>query len=640
MEELIKMNGESKNELKDKINELSELFPEVMTEGMIDFDKLRLVLGEQIDENQERYSFQWHGKREALRLSQKTSLGTLRPKVDESVNWDTTSNLFIEGDNLEVLKLLQKSYHGQIKVVYMDPPYNTTNDFVYNDSFNDSIQNYLYLTKQVNDEGSKVSTKNESQGRYHTKWLNMIYPRLRLARNLLSKDGFIFISIDHREVFNLKKVMDEVYGENNFVACVANVNNPKGRSDDKYFATAHEYLVIYKKNDGSLYGFDPEEKVLKRYNKVDQNGNKYREIDLRKTGDNDRREDRPNMFYYFYFDNKENHFFASFEKLDKEDYIEIFPTRTDGSHGRWRWGYETCLEKLDKLEPKYMAVREKWTVIEKDYLTADKQVTPTTVWDFKDVNSERGTEQFVDLGFDKEVFERPKPLGTLKRILKIATREDDIVLDLFAGSGGMAQAVLEKNIEDKYNRRFIMVQLPEVTKESSKAFQNGFENICEIGKERIRRTLVKYEDDLNLNNLDSGFKVFKLDTSNIKEWHPNYDTLEITLDSISQNFILNRTEEDVLYELMLKFGLDLSYPVQKYEIESSYLFEIGFGALFVCLSDNISMDVANYIIHKKDDLNPEVTRVVFKDNGFKSDSEKINIIQTLKLNGISEVMSV
>ncbi|ECJ2070993.1 site-specific DNA-methyltransferase, partial [Salmonella enterica] len=290
---------QSMNITADNITKLKSLFPEAFNENGIDFDVLKQLLGENVDEKEERYGLNWHGKRQARQLALTPSRGTLRPCKDESVDWDNTKNLMIEGDNLEVLKLLQKSYTGKVKLIYIDPPYNTGKDFVYPDNFQDNMKNYLEITGQT-EEGVRVSTNAETSGRYHTDWLNMMYPRIKLARNLLSDSGFIFISIDEHEVHNLCSLCFEIFGEENFIALIANTNNPKGRSDDKFIATAHEYILVMTKNitHAKTYGFEPDDKILKRYNKIDEAGEVFRDMDLRKTGDADRRQDRPDMFYY------------------------------------------------------------------------------------------------------------------------------------------------------------------------------------------------------------------------------------------------------------------------------------------------------------------------------------------------------
>jgi adenine-specific DNA-methyltransferase len=400
-------------------------------------------------------------------------------------------NLIIHGDNLAALKALMPNYAGKVKCIYIDPPYNTGNQkWVYNDNVNSPMMKEWL---------GKVVDKDDLCR--HDKWTCMMLPRLKLLKELLHDDGVIFISIDNNEVHNLRLLMDEVFGEENFMSCVANINNPKGRSDDKYVAGAHEYLVMYKnKGIPKLFGWKPEENVLKRYRKVDEkNGEKYREIDLRKTGDEDRKEDREDMFYYFYYSKKNNDLVVSQVQKQIDGYIEIIPLREDGSLGRWRWGYETACNDIKKLIPKVMPKRKIWTIFEKDYLDKNERIRPTTAWTKKDFNSERGTEQFVNLGFKKEDFLKPKPVGLLMHILEFATNQDDIILDSFAGSGTTAQAVLELNKEDGGNRKFILVECEDYA-----------DNIT---AERVRRVIkgVPIARDQNLKNGTGGtFSYFEL----------------------------------------------------------------------------------------------------------------------------------
>ncbi|HEM7951817.1 TPA: site-specific DNA-methyltransferase [Citrobacter koseri] len=639
------VDSKSMDIVADNISKLKELFPEVFTEGKVDFDALKEVLGGYIDGREERYSFTWNGKSKARMLAQTPSTGTLRPCKEESVDWDTTQNLFIEGDNLEVLKLLQKSYHKKVKMIYIDPPYNTGKDFVYKDNFKDNIKNYKEITGQVDGEGRNLFNNPETSGRYHTDWLNMMYPRLKLARNLLKDDGAIFISIDENEITNLRKLCDEVFGEDNFLGTIANVNNPKGRSDDKFIATAHEYIVIYSKNivNASTYGFDPDEKITKRYNKVDSVGKVYREIDLRKTGDSDRREDRPDMFYYFYFDESTGALRVSKEKLSRTDSeIEIYPVKDDGSEGRWRWGFTTALQKIDSVYAKFMPARKIWGIFEKDYLEGRPPVKSTSTWAFKDVNSERGSEQFIDLGFDKEVFQRPKPVGTLRRVLEVGTipGEPALVIDFFAGSGALAHSAYELMADKERDLNYILVQLPELCGEGTRAKSDGFSTIAEISKERIRRAAAKIKEDNPDYQGDLGFKVFKLDSTNIKPWELDFDLTEQDLEDQISNIKHGRKEEDVLYEVLLKYGLDLSLPIAEHSVAGHKVFDIGMGALVICLSDDITLDVVEGIAKLKDELNPEIMRVVFKDAGFADDVVKTNAVQILKQAGIEDVRSL
>lgn len=641
---MTQLDGKSMDIINQNIEKLKEIFPEVFSEGKIDFSKLEEELGAFKTDENERYNFTWNGKSEAKKIALTPSTGTLRPCKTESKDWDTTQNLYIEGDNLEVLKLLQKSYHKKVKMIYIDPPYNTGKDFVYKDNFRDNIKNYLEITGQVDSDGNKLSTNSETSGRYHSDWLNMMYPRLKLARNLLKDDGVIFISIDDNEVSNLRKLCDEIFGEDNFVACIANSNNPKGRSDDKFIATAHEYVVVYSKNIEKFeaYGFEAGDEIVKRYNKVDNNNRIYREIDLRKTGDNDLREDRPNLFYYFLYNEVTNDLYPSRDEIIPDGYIQIKPLRQDLREGNWRWGLDSTKEKISDLLVRFMPSKNVYGVFEKDYLDNRTFVKSTTSWTFKDVNSERGSEEFIKLNFDKRLFPKPKPIGTIKRCILISSlsKNNDIVLDFFSGSASTAHAVMKLNSEDNGNRKFICVQLPETTDEKSEAYKAGYKNICEIGKERIRRAGEKVKSESEKNELDIGFKVLKLDSSNIKSWDSDFENLETNLLDAIENIKDGRNEEDLLYEILLKYGLDLTLPIEEKELNGKKLFNIGFGALIICLDNNISIDITDEIIAIKKEYDSEITRVVFKDSGFKNATEKTNIIKTLNQNGIDEVVSV
>ncbi len=642
------LDGKSMNIIEENIEKLKEIFPEVFSEGKIDFSKLEEELGNFKSDENERYNFTWNGKSEAKKIALTPSAGTLRPCKTESKDWDTTQNLYIEGDNLEVLKLLQKSYHKKVKMIYIDPPYNTGKDFVYKDNFRDNIKNYLEITGQVDSDGNKLSTNSETSGRYHSDWLNMMYPRLKLARNLLKDDGVIFISIDDNEVSNLRKLCDEIFGEDNFVACIANSNNPKGRSDDKFIATAHEYVVVYSKNIEKFeaYGFEAGDEIVKRYNKVDNNNRIYREIDLRKTGDNDLREDRPNLFYYFLYNEVTNDLYPSRDEIIPDGYIQIKPLRQDLREGNWRWGLDSTKEKISDLLVRFMPSKNVYGVFEKDYLDNRTFVKSTTSWTFKDVNSERGSEEFIKLNFDKRLFPKPKPIGTIKRCILISSlsKNNDIVLDFFSGSASTAHAVMKLNSEDNGNRKFICVQLPETTDEKSEAYKAGYKNICEIGKERIRRAGEKVKSESGKDDLDIGFKVLKLDSSNIKTWDSDFENLTQNLFDSVENIKSDRNEEDLVYEILLKYGLDLTLPIEELNINGKKIFSIGFGSLVCCLDNDIDTNIVEKIAELKKqfetDFGLENMRVVFKDSSFKDSVVKTNALQILKQNGINEVVSV
>ena len=575
------MNGESLDIKQTRLQRLKELCPELFAESQLDWEKLKAAFGDDINFVNERYVLNWAGKSDAFKILQQPTTATLKAVPEESVNFDTTDNLFIEGENLEVLKVLQKAYYGKVKCIIIDPPYNTGSDsFIYPDKFSEKKEDYLKRIGDKDEEGFLMKEglfrkNSKDSGHYHSNWLSMMYPRMFLAKNLLRDDGVIFVHIDDNEVHNLRMVMNEIFGEENFVGQIANINNPKGRSDDKFIATSHEYILVYAKRKETCYwlGFEPEEKVLRRYNKKDTKG-KFREIDLRKTGDADLREDRPDMFYYFYYHEQKGDVRISKDPQSLSDYREIIPIREDGKFGRWRWGFDTAKENIDKLLFRYMPNRKIWGIFEKDYLDEREYLKPVSAWAYKDVNSERGSEQFIELGFDKNVFPKPKPVGTIKRILNLCTNANrrDIFLDFFGGSGTTAQAGLELNKEDGGNRKFILVQMPEPCDESSEAYKAGYNTIADIGKERIRRVIQKIEKEIaekpdlfDKGKLDLGFKVFKLSPSSFKIWRgseiDSEEKLIEQLDAFTDPSKPGAEKANMLYELMLKAGHELTSPI-------------------------------------------------------------------------------
>ncbi len=631
------LTGKTPDIGEENIKKLMTMFPEVVTEGKVDFEKLKQVLGEYVDDSNERYNFTWNGKGRALRLSQTPSLGTLRPCKEESKNWDTTQNLYIEGDNLEVLKLLQKSYYGKIKMIYIDPPYNTGKDFVYKDDFHDSLENYKKITGQVDGNGKAISTNTETSGRYHTDWLNMMYPRLRLARNLLSDDGVIFISIDDNEVDNLKKICNEVFGEDNFIAMLPTVMNLKGNQDEFAFAGTHEYTIVYsKKRDEALFNeFAIEDEELNEWEQ-DEYGYFKKGANLKATGVNAPREKRPNLWFPIYV-SKDKWSLEYFEGSE-----EIYPL-TDGKEMSWRWSKNKFINEHYNVIVSYDNGNVSIYKKQRPSVGDIPSKKPKTLFYKAEYSSGNGTNEVKEL-LGERIFSNPKPINLLKDFCEIGCTKDGIILDLFAGSSTTAHAVMQLNAEDGGNRKFIMVQLPEPTDEKSEAYKAGYKNICEIGKERIRRAgekiKEKYKDKENIENLDIGFKVFKLDTSNIRKWQPDYDNLEQSLLDYIDNFVEGRTELDVVYEIMLKYGLDLTYPVDEFTIAGKKVYSIGYGMLMICLDNEITTEVAKGILTKIKELSPESSRVVFKDNGFKSDSNKTNIKEILKSGGIEEFITI
>ena len=636
----IQLDGQSPDIAEENIQKLKALFPEIVTEGKVDFEKLQQVLGEYVEDSDERYNFSWNGKGQALRLSQTPSLGTLRPCKEESKNWDTTENLYIEGDNLEVLKLLQKSYYGKVKMIYIDPPYNTGKDFVYKDNFHDSLENYKKITGQVDGEGNRISTNTEASGRYHTDWLNMMYPRLRLARNLLTDDGVIFISIDDNEDDNLKKICNEVFGEENFIAKLI-WQKKTGASDSTTISTITEYIVVYSKCVDVV-------KFSKNVESYDLNRYKYQDEFLEERGP-------------YYIDNLDR---GGLQYSDSLNYgIECpdgtitFPNgRTEFVNDGWIWKWSKqkieWARKNNFLEFRKSATKSSgWAVCYKNYLKVDNENNPIERAAphknlITDVLNANAAAVMKDIFNTNNYFKYAKPIELIVKLISfVNTNNHDIILDFFSGSATTAHAVMQLNAEDGGNRRFVMVQLPEPTDEKDEAHKAGYMNICEIGKERIRRAGEKIKeenkDKENIEDLDIGFKVLKLDTSNIRKWQPDYNDLERSLLDHVNNYVEGRTELDVVYEIMLKYGIDLSNPVEEFTIAGKKVYSIGFGMLMICLDDEITAEIANGILEKIKQFKPEdEIRVVFKDNGFKTDSNKTNIKEILKSGGIEEFITL
>lgn len=641
-----KLNGESMDITAENIKVMEQFFPEAFEEGKIDFDVLRQLLGDFVDDAQEKYSFKWNGKGKALRLSQTPSMGTLRPCREESKDWDNTENLYIEGDNLEVLKLLQKSYYGKVKMIYIDPSYNTGNDFVYKDNFRDNIQNYREITGQVDGEGNKNSTNTEASGRFHTDWLNMMYPRLRLARNLLSEDGVIFISIDDNEQGNLKKICDEVFGEDSFVNNFAWVCNITGRQIAGYGAAkTWESILVYAKNvknfESLIANIDFVKKYLpdayKGFNR-DIRKDDIGEFAIGDTLYNHNRkfneETRPNLVFSIFYNPVTDEIITGDIGDQIEGFIELLPHKNgDGVHKyhAWRWSKEKVAKESYNLivlqtsnggHEIYTRIRDFATTLLKDIIT----------------NISNGDSELQTIFDNKKFFDYPKSTLLLKLLINSIECKDMTVLDFFSGSATTAHAVMQLNAEDGGKRRFIMVQLPEATDEKSDAYKAGYKNICEIGKERIRRAgdKIKAEAGDKAKDLDIGFKVFKLDSSNLQKWNPQPENIVENIQLFVDNFLPDRREQDVLYEIILKMGLDLSCPIEEVEAVGENIYIIGDGALMICLGEDITTAVADQMVKLHQEYDSELWQVVFRDTGFASDMDKTNIKEILKSAGLAE----
>jgi adenine-specific DNA-methyltransferase len=643
--------------VEQNIEKMKALFPDVVTEGKIDFDALRETLGEYVDEQSERYSFTWNGKSQARRIAQTPSTGTLRPCPEDSVNWDTTQNLFIEGDNLEVLKLLQKSYHKKVKLIYIDPPYNTGKEFIYPDKYMDNLDTYLKYTGQIDDEGFKLSANTETSGRYHTNWLNMMYPRLKLARNLLRDDGVIFTSIDYREAPALRLIMNEIFGEENLVFDVSIVNNLKGRNDRIGIATCHEQLLIYGKHDYVPRGLSLTPEQEAEYSNIDEHGRRFQWRDLRKRGTADTRAERPQMYFPLYVDP-----ITGKVAVAKDDVhtIEVFPRKSDDSDGRWRWGKEKVNKNISIIRGAQVRGKERWNLSYPVYLESDgnqRRSTPKSVWMAPKYSTDAATRSLGSLfpGIVAKKF-TPKSVGLLQDIIDQAAHDSDIILDFFAGTGTLAEAVLRQNLLESVRRPFIVVQLPEPLNGELPGNYCDIHTIADFCKERIRKVcseIKKKYDQISvdaderlpgfsqdLQEIDLGFKAFKLDSSNIIPWDADFDNLEAALFDSVENIKPDRSEDDVLYEILLKFGLDLAVPIEERVIDGRTVYIVGAGALIVCLAKNITLDVVEGIAALKEKLQPEIMRVVFKDSGFADDVVKTNTVQILRQAGIDDVKSL
>ena len=612
-----KMDGLSMNLEQANLDKLRSVFPECVSEGKLDIDKLLSLCGEYIDNDFEKYRFEWKGKAECLRLAQKRSSGTLRPCPAESVNWDTTQNLYIEGDNLEVLKLLQSAYYRKVKMIYIDPPYNTGNDFVYADDFADPLARYKEVTQQT------TKSNPETMGRYHTNWLNMMYPRLRLAANLLRDDGVIFISIDDAELYNLKKVLDEVFGEENFLATL--IWEKTRKNDARFFSVGHEYIIVYCKNitwlrEKNTYWREDKpgaREIYEEYLKLrSKYGEDYKAMEAElKDFYNNLPKDHPAKKHARYNKVDENGVWRDHDiswpggggpRYDVIHPVTGKPCKVPPSG--WRFpSPERMQEMIDKgyvifrkdhTEP---PIRKSYLVRKMGRLSEDESVGKQVMGTYFYRSALQATNEVADL-LGPRIFDYPKDREILMRLINYVTtpQENDIILDFFSGSATTAHAVMQLNAEDGGNRRFILVQLPEVCDEKSEAYKAGYKNICEIGKERIRRAgkkLTETKDgqlsmDGEKTPLDIGFKVFKLDTSNMKLWDTTpiadggTDELVERMNQMVRRIKPERSDLDMVYEVMLKLGVPLTYPVQQLNINGKPVYEVGEDCLLlICLAE-------------------------------------------------------
>lgn len=602
---------------KVNIERLKEIFPECVTDGKVNFDALRTILGDDVETSGEKYSFNWVGKSDAMKIALMPSSGTLRPCKDKSKDWDKTENLYIEGDNLEVLKTLEKTYHNQIKMIYIDPPYNTGKDFVYHDDFHDNVSNYLENSAQA------FRTNPETAGRFHTDWLNMMYPRLKIARELLKDEGAIFISIDENELKNLGKLCDEIFGEENFVECFVYDKKAaaKGVPPVNMVCGVHEYIFVYAK-DYLKFKFIGVPRSKSGFSNPDNDPRGiWRNTNIKST---------TSETSFPIVDPKTGNVFvdtwafsqSELEKMIKEQRL-IFPKNSDGQVRAKEFYYEFSNAN---------------TPIKSSLGLYDAQ------WN---------TEMLVKL-MDGKFFQNPKHLKLMRDIIAFSVAQNEIIMDFFSGSSTTAHAVMDLNFEDGGKRKFIMVQLPEACDESSEAFKAGYSNICEIGEERIRRAgdeIIKlnrasenthqvslFEEtkivDRSLKDLDVGFKVFKLDSTNIKPWDATVKYDETTLYDLQDSVVkADRSNLDIAYEVMLKYGI-FNMPLEEKEVNGKTVYSVGEGYMIISLNDEITTDDVAAIAA----LGPKA--VVFKESGFVNDNAKMNADYTFKGLGIDNVKCI
>jgi adenine-specific DNA-methyltransferase len=611
--------------VRENVERLKALFPQIVTDGKVDFEVLRQLLGDEVEEGEERYGLNWKGKRRARAFAMTPSLGTLRPAPEDSVDWDTTQNLMIEGDNLEVLKLLRRSYAGRVKAIYIDPPYNTGTNIIYPNAFEDSLSTYFELTGQT-EGGASLTTNTDRDGRFHSNWLGMIYPRLLLAKELLKSDGILFVTIDENEVYSLTTVVKEVFGEGGYeFGLVSIVHNPRGQQG-KNISYVHENAIVVFPKDGRKYLAD----VAK--DEVDSRN-------LRDSGTESDRTDARNCFYPFIVrdgkiveigDVPPDDFHPSDANVQREDgSIEIWPISETGDEKKWRYAKDSVPRIFEKLEPK-MGRSSLQIIFHKD------SGTMRSVWqNARYDSSEYGTKLLDDL-IPGIGFTYPKSLWAVHDAIRIMTEEDEdaIILDFFAGSGTTGHATMKLNATTGGSRRYIMVQLPEPLDPSDKEQAKGAKflkdngkplNIAELTKERLRRAGQKIRAEHPGAKVDTGFRVYKLATSNLKPWQPDPDNLEASILDAVDNVLPGRTEHDLLVELLLKTGIDLTMPEERRTITGQTVHALGGGALMVCLG-NIGPDDAEALGQGMadwlDELDPTQTTIYFKDVGLGTDNNR------------------
>jgi adenine-specific DNA-methyltransferase len=603
-----KLSMMSQNLIQNNIEQIANIFPQTLTEVVgkngelkkaIDFDLLKQELSDVLVEGEkERYQLTWPGKKEAILTANTPIDKTLRPVREDSVDWDTTQNLYIEGDNLEVLKLLQESYLNKVKMIYIDPPYNTGKDFVYKDDFKQSIAEYIEESGQIDKEGNQLYQNTESNGRFHSDWLTMMYARLKIARNLLNEDGVVFISIDESEVENLKKICGEIFGEGNFVCSFMWKRKKEISSDSKNVAIQGEYILAYTKSEGIEFQAEPlsEEYIKDSYYEPTESfpNGKWRPVPLTVS-----------------------------KGLSGGGYHYEIITPGGKIHNRL-WAYPEKSYKKILEEGKVYFGKDNNGVPQRVIYSHESKGQPTTnYWDNVTTNKE-GKKEILRL-FGDSYFDTPKPTALICRLLKLVVGKDGIILDFFSGSATTAHAVMQLNAEDGGDRKYLMVQLPEQTDETSEAYKAEFKNICEIGKERIRRAAAKIKGETSAN-IDYGFRVFRVDSTNMKDVYYTPDKLgQGDVYDLFSNIKEDRTSQDLLIQVMLECGLELSLPMESKQIEGKTIYKVAGDSLIACFEEDISESVIKKIAME------QPLRVVFRDSSFRDDSARINVEELFKM---------
>ena len=624
--EVNKLDMKSKDIIDNNIYQISKLFPNVVKEGKIDFNQLKKELGIIGDDNaKEKFQITWAGKNEASINANKMTTSTLRPILARSVDFDETKNIYIEGDNLETLKILQESYLNKIKCIYVDPPYNTGKNLIYKNDYSSDLKDDLISAGLMNEEGIKLATNLESNGRFHSDWLSMIYPRIKLARNLLRNDGVIVFAIDDSELVNLVKVCDEIFGESNRLGIVTVVHKPEGRNQAKYFATSNEYALFYAKNaDKFLFeNVILDDSMLEEYKYEDDKG-KYKLISAiaknhgRDGYDKNLRINNPKNYYPIYVSNDLSK--ISLEKIDDNNYI-VYPVTTTQER-TWRYIKESMKPKIDSNE--FVAKMENGEVKIYEKYRVEKGQLVKTHWIDKKYNANTSGTKILDELMKVKTFDFPKSLYLMEDIIKLCSKENDIILDLFSGSATTAHAIMELNSIEKNNRQFILVQIPESIDENEPAYKNGYKNLCEIGEERIRRAAKKIKEESNAN-IDYGFRVYSVDTSNMKDVYYEPSKLnQSQLNMFESNIKEDRTSEDLLTQVILDLGLSLDLSIEEKNISNNKVYFVAGNSLVACFDNQVNIDILNQICEVKP------LKIVFRESSFRNDSDKINAYERIK----------